>query len=75
MFEPVVSINYVLRNNGTWMSGDFLKDKYERHWIGDFKTGKAVRVKALDVGRYKYKKLLVKSDNMMRKLADNNIEF
>jgi hypothetical protein len=53
---PTVSMQYVLDNDGTYSSNDFMSDKYVYYWIGDFKTGKQVKVKSLDVARYEITK-------------------
>lgn len=54
---PTVSMNHVIIHNGSYLGNDFMKDKYVYYWIGDFKTGKEVKVKSLDVARYRYKEL------------------
>ena len=71
MFSRFVSMDYVIKNDGSWMSGDFMTDKYVKYWIGDFKTGKSVKVKSLDVARYKYQELSVELDNTRRQLRVN----
>ena len=54
---PIVSMNYVLEHNGSYSSNNMLTDKYVYYWIGDFKTGKAVKVKSIDVLKHEYKML------------------
>lgn len=51
---PIVSMEKVIAHNGSYLGNDFMKDKYVYYWIGDFKTGKEVKVKSLDVARYRY---------------------
>ena len=59
---PIVSMEYVLDNDGSYLANDFMTDKYVYYWIGDFKSGKQVKVKALDVARYQYNVLKYKED-------------
>lgn len=55
---PTVSMDYVIQHDGSWSANDFLTDKYVYYWIGDFKTGRAVKVKAIDAARYAYRLVL-----------------
>ena len=54
---PTVSMKYVIEHCGTYSANNMLKDRYVYYWIGNFKTGKQVKVKSIDVLRYEYKKL------------------
>ena len=51
---PVKHLDYVLEHNGTWSAGDMLTDKYCEYWVGDFKKGKAVKVRSIEVVRHAY---------------------
>jgi hypothetical protein len=59
---PTVSMDYVLENDGYYSGNDFMTDKYVYYWVGDFKSGKSVKVKSLDVARYEYDKLKMEGD-------------
>jgi hypothetical protein len=50
---PTVPMNYVIIHNGSHLGNDFMKDRYEYYWIGDFKTGRQVKVRSLDIARYR----------------------
>ena len=54
---PTVSIQYIIDNNCSYTANDFMIDKYVYYWKGDYKTGKAVKVRSLDMARYEYTKL------------------
>ena len=56
-YTPIVSMDYVITHNGSYSSNDFMTDKYVHYWIGDFNTGKEVKVKSADVLKYEYNKL------------------
>ena len=59
-FVHTVTMDYVITQNGSYSSNNMLTDKYVYYWIGDFKTGKAVKVKSIDVLRHEYKMLETK---------------
>ena len=59
---PTVSMDYVIENDGSYLGNDFMSDKYVYYWIGNFKTGKKVKVKSLDVARYQYNQLKMEGD-------------
>lgn len=50
-------MEYVIEHGGTYSANNMLKDRYVYYWIGNFKTGKQVKVKSIDVLRHEYKKL------------------
>lgn len=54
---PTVSMKYIIEHGGTYSANNMLKDRYVYYWIGNFKTGKQVKVKSIDVLRHEYKKL------------------
>lgn len=48
---PTVSLDYVKEHNGSWSANNPEEDNYVYYWIGDFKTGKEVKVKSIEVLR------------------------
>jgi len=54
---PTVSLDYIIEHNCSYVANDFLKDPYIYYWEGDFKTGRQVKVKSIDILRNEYLKL------------------
>lgn len=52
---PIVSVQYIMDNKCYYTGNNYMTDKYVYYWKGDFKTGKSVKVRSLDLARYKLK--------------------
>ncbi len=52
---PIVSVQYIMDNKCSYTGNNYMTDKYVYYWKGDFKTGKSVKVRSLDLARYKLK--------------------
>lgn len=55
---PTVSLDYIIKHNCSYVANDYLNDPYVYYWEGDFKTGRQVKVKSIDILKDKYLKLL-----------------
>ena len=67
-YIPIVSMDYVITHNGSYSSNDFMTNKYVYYWIGDFKTGKQVKVKSIDVLKYEYLQLKTREERINNEL-------
>lgn len=59
---PTVSMQYLFNNDCSYIANNCLKDKYVYYWKGDFKKGKAVKVKALDHLRHEYREIEMENE-------------
>lgn len=48
-FIPTVTYDYIKKHDGSWSANYPEKDNYVYYWIGDFKTGKQVKVKSIEI--------------------------
>ena len=70
---PTVSMKYIIEHDGTYSSNNMLKDRYVYYWIGDFKTGKQVKVKSIDVLRHDFISGLMMDEIYEKGLADGSV--
>lgn len=70
----IVSLDYVKQHNGSWSANSPEEDDYVYYWIGDFKTGKEVRVRSLEILRDMVDQLQLKIYDLEYQLECNKHE-
>ncbi len=64
---PTVSIDYILKNDCSYIANDFMTDDYVLYWDGDLKKGREVKVKAIDIARYEYNRCYLDTEEAVNK--------
>lgn len=76
-FAPVVSIDYIYKDDVTYVCNNPMEDKYVYYWIGNITVGKWIRIKSIDILKDKYETMINESNNKRDKILkriDKEIE-
>ena len=61
---PTVSMKYLFDKDCSYTANNPMKNKYVYYWEGDFKKGKAVKVRAIDHLRHDYIELEAEKEEL-----------